>query len=163
MADKSEPKKDSRSLPRKAFDKVERAVANKAEPLAQSGPFAGVLGVYVSVNRGVRGVLGKATGGLLHLVTIPTTGDIRKLHQHLSSVDNHIAELIRQKEREAQETEVTRSMTAKPAATTKTGSRRTGPSNRFEQAAPSSDARLQKPKAGGTPKASPGHETTGSQ
>jgi hypothetical protein len=93
-------KKDSRSTLRKAFDTVERAVANRAEPMAQSGGFAKVLGVYVSVNKGTRGVLSKATGGVLHFVRIPTTGDVGKLHQHLASVDSHIAELIRDRERE---------------------------------------------------------------
>jgi hypothetical protein len=99
MAENPQPRKDTRSLLRKAFDTVEGAVANKAEPIAQSGGFARVLGVYVSVNRGVRGVAGKATGGLLHLVNIPTTGDVGKLHQHLASVDSHLAALMQDRER----------------------------------------------------------------
>jgi hypothetical protein len=106
MAEKSQPRKDTRSVLRKAFDTVEGAVANRAEPIAQSGGFARVLGVYVSVNKGVRGVAGKATGGLLHLVNIPTTGDIGKLHQHLASVDSHLAALMRDRERAARLSEL---------------------------------------------------------
>ena len=99
MAENRPSRKDSRSVLRKAFDRAERAVATRVEPVAQSGRFASALSVYVSVNRKLTGVLGKATGGVLHLVKIPTTVDVSKLHQHLSSVDSHIAELILEMER----------------------------------------------------------------
>lgn len=69
-------------------------MASRAEPITQSGRFANGLGIYVAVNRRVGRLLGRATGGLLHLVNIPTATDIGKLHQHLASVDVHIAELI---------------------------------------------------------------------
>lgn len=91
---KPEPRPDPRSTLRKAFDTVERAVASRAEPLAQTGGFAQALGVYVSLNRGVRSVVGKATDGVLHLVHIPTTSDVSRLHQHLASVDGHLADLL---------------------------------------------------------------------
>jgi hypothetical protein len=90
----STPAKPRRSPVRKVFDVGERAVANRAEPLARTGGFASVLGKYMSVNRRVGGILGKATGGVLHLVNIPTASDVKKLHVHLASVDTHIAEMI---------------------------------------------------------------------
>jgi len=99
MGEDRQPRKDSRSVLRKVFDTAERAVATRAEPLAQSGKFASALGTYVSVNRKVTGLLGKATGGVLHLVNIPTTRDVSKLHQHLSTVDSHLAELLREMDR----------------------------------------------------------------
>jgi hypothetical protein len=162
MADSLERKKDSRSPLRKAFDTVERAVANRAEPMAQSGGFASALGAYVSVNRGVRGVLGKATGGLLHLVKIPTTGDIGKLHQHLSSVDTHISELIRATERAALEQRANDPKRVKPAeATTETMSRRTGQGSQRNKSVPSTVDVHSKPKAGARSKAGTDQETTG--
>jgi len=99
MVEDRQPRKDSRSVLRKVFDTAEQAVAARAEPLAQSGRFASALSRYVSVNRKVTGVLGKATGGVLHLVNIPTTRDVSKLHQHLSTVDSHLADLLREMDR----------------------------------------------------------------
>jgi len=99
MSEVRQPRKDTRSVLRKVFDTAEQAVATRAEPLAQSGRFASALSTYVSVNRKLTGVLGKATGGVLHLVNIPTTRDVRKLHQHLSTVDSHLAELLREIDR----------------------------------------------------------------
>ena len=101
MADNKQQRKDSRSVLRKAFDTAEHAVATRAEPLAQSGRFASALSTYVSVNRKVTGLLGKAAGGVLHLVNIPTTRDVSKLHQHLSTVDSHLADLLREMDRNA--------------------------------------------------------------
>jgi len=99
MSEVRQPRKDTRSVLRKVFDTAEQAVATRAEPLAQSGKFASALSRYVSVNRKLTGVLGKATGGVLHLVNIPTTRDVSKLHQHLSTVDSHLAELLREIDR----------------------------------------------------------------
>jgi hypothetical protein len=99
MPESRQPRKDSRSLLRKVFDSAEQAVATRAEPLTQSGRFASALSTYVSVNRKVTGVLGKATGGVLHLVNIPTTRDVSRLHQHLSTVDSHLADLLREIDR----------------------------------------------------------------
>jgi len=90
------PKRDSRSRVRKVYDAAERVVASRAEPVAQSGGFATALSIYVAANRRVGRVLRTATGGILHLVSIPTSSDVGKIHQHLSSVDKHIAELIRE-------------------------------------------------------------------
>jgi hypothetical protein len=101
MPESKQPRKDSRSVLRKVFDSAEQAVATRAEPLTQSGRFASALGTYVSINRKVTGVLGKATGGVLHLVNIPTTRDVSKLHQHLSTVDSHLADLLREMDRNA--------------------------------------------------------------
>jgi hypothetical protein len=92
------PKKDSRSPVRKVYDAAERAVASRAEPVAQSGGFATALSIYVAANRRVGRVLRKATGGILHVVSIPTSSDVSRIHQHLSSVDRHIADLIRELE-----------------------------------------------------------------
>jgi len=96
MMSEQKPTKDGRSPVRKVYDAAERVVATRAEPVAQSGGFATALSVYVAVNRRVGRVLGRAAGGILHLVSIPTSSDIGKIHHHLSSVDRHIADLIRE-------------------------------------------------------------------
>ena len=97
------PKKDSRSPVRKVYDAAERAVASRAEPVAQSSGFATALSIYVAANRRVGRVLRTATSGILHLVSIPTSSDVGKIHQHLSSVDKHIAELIRELDNQPEE------------------------------------------------------------
>jgi hypothetical protein len=83
---------------RRLYDTAERGLAGRVEPMAQTGGFAKVLSIYVGVNRRVVRSVGAATGGLLHLVRIPTTSDVGKLHQHLATVDSHIAQLIRELE-----------------------------------------------------------------
>jgi hypothetical protein len=93
MSDKPTPKPGPSPL-RKVYDATERVVAARAEPLAKTEGFAAVLATYMSVNRRIGGLLGRATGGVLHLVNIPTVSDVKKLHKHLTSVDNHISDLI---------------------------------------------------------------------
>jgi hypothetical protein len=100
MSGSSRPR-DSRNPLRKVFDGAEKAVATRTEPLAQSGGFAKTLGLYVAANRKVIGTLGSAATGLLHLVRIPTTRDVGKLHQHLATVDSHLAELIHELDQHA--------------------------------------------------------------
>jgi hypothetical protein len=97
------PKQDSRSRVRKVYDAAERVVASRAEPVAQSSGFATALSIYVAANRRVGRVLRRTTGGILHLVSIPSSSDVGKIHQHLSSVDRHIAELIRELDGQSQE------------------------------------------------------------
>jgi len=91
--------KDTRSTLRKVFDLAERAVAARAEPLAQSGGFATALSKYVAINRSVGRTLSKATSGVLHLVNIPTTTDVARLHEHLNAVDSQLSRLTRELEK----------------------------------------------------------------
>ncbi len=88
------PSKSGGPSARKVYDLVERAVATRAEPLVQTGGFASALGTYMAANRRIGKALGGVTGRVLHLVNIPTARDIQRLHQHLTSVDDHIAALI---------------------------------------------------------------------
>jgi len=91
--------KDARSTLRKVFDLAERAVAARAEPLAQSGGFATALSKYVAINRSVGRTLSKATSGVLHLVNIPTTTDVARIHEHLNAVDSQLSRLTRELEK----------------------------------------------------------------
>ena len=83
---------------RKVFTVAEQAVAARVEPLVQSGGFATVMSHYVSLNRRVGRTLGKVTGGVLHLVNIPTTSDVARLHEHLNAVDSQLSLLTRELE-----------------------------------------------------------------
>ena len=83
---------------RKVFTVAERAVAVRVEPLVQSGGFATAMSRYVAINRRVGRTLGKVTGGVLHLVNIPTTTDVARLHEHLNAVDQQLSQLTRELE-----------------------------------------------------------------
>jgi len=93
------PPKDQSSPLRKVFNVAERAVATRVEPLVQSGGFATVMSRYVALNRRVGQTLGKVTGGVLHLVHIPTTTDVARLHEHLNVVDQQLSQLTRELEK----------------------------------------------------------------
>ena len=80
---------------RKVFNVAERAVATRVEPLVQSGGFATAMSRYVAINRRVGRTLSQLTGGVLHLVNIPTTTDVARLHEHLNAVDKQLSELTR--------------------------------------------------------------------
>jgi len=92
------PPKDQSSPLRQAFTVAERAVAARVEPLVQSGGFATVMSRYVALNRRVGRTLSKVTGGVLHLVNIPTTTDVARLHEHLNVVDQQLSQLTRELE-----------------------------------------------------------------
>jgi len=81
---------------RKVFDVAERAVAARVEPLVQTGGFATAISRYVAINRRVGRVLSKVTGGVLHLVNIPTTNDVAQLHEHLNVVNKQLSQLTRE-------------------------------------------------------------------
>ena len=87
---------DPRSPLRKVFTVAERAVAIRVEPLVQSGGFATAMSRYVAINRRVGRTLSKVTGGVLHLVNIPTTTDVARLHEHLNAVDRQLSLLTRE-------------------------------------------------------------------
>jgi len=84
---------------RKVFNVAERAVAVRVEPLVQSGGFATAMSRYVAINRRVGRTLGRVTGGVLHLVNIPTTTDVARLHEHLNAVDQQLSQLTRELEK----------------------------------------------------------------
>ena len=90
---------DPRSPLRKAFNVAERAVAVRVEPLVQTGGFATAMSRYVAINRRVGRTLSKVTGGVLHLVSIPTTTDVARLHEHLNAVDQQLSQLTRELEK----------------------------------------------------------------
>jgi len=83
---------------RKVFNVAERAVATRVEPLIQTGGFATAMSRYVAINRQVGRTLSKVTGGVLHLVSIPTTTDVARLHEHLNAVDKQLSQLTRELE-----------------------------------------------------------------
>ena len=83
---------------RKVFSVAERAVAARVEPLVQSGEFATAMSRYVAINRRVGRTLSNVTGGVLHLVNIPTTTDVARLHEHLNAVDRQLSILTRELE-----------------------------------------------------------------
>jgi len=83
---------------RKVFTVAERAVAARVEPLVQSGEFATAMSKYVAINRRVGRTLSNVTGGVLHLVNIPTTTDVARLHEHLNAVDRQLSILTRELE-----------------------------------------------------------------
>ena len=83
---------------RKVFNTAERAVAARVEPLVQSGEFATAMSRYVAINRRVGRTVSKVTGGVLHLVNIPTTSDVARLHEHLNAVDKQLSLLTRELE-----------------------------------------------------------------
>ena len=83
---------------RKVFNVAERAVAARVEPLVQSGEFATAMSRYVAINRRVGRTLSRVTGGVLHLVNIPTTTDVARLHEHLNAVDSQLSLLTRELE-----------------------------------------------------------------
>ena len=93
------PPKDQSSPLHKVFTVAERAVATRVEPLVQSGGFASVMSRYVALNRRVGQTLSKVTGGVLHLVNIPTTTDVARLHEHLNAVDQQLSQLTRELEK----------------------------------------------------------------
>jgi hypothetical protein len=82
----------------RVFNAAERAVATRVEPLIQTGGFATALSRYVAINRQVGRTLSKVTGGVLHLVSIPTTTDVARLHEHLNAVDKQLLEITRELE-----------------------------------------------------------------
>jgi hypothetical protein len=83
---------------RNAFNVAERAVASRVEPLIQTGGFATAMSRYVAINRRVGRSLSKVTGGVLHLISIPTTTDVARLHEHLNAVDQQLSQLSRELE-----------------------------------------------------------------
>jgi len=89
------PPKDQSSPLRQVFNVAERAVATRVEPVVQSGGFASVVSRYIAVNRRVGRTISKVTGGALHLVNIPTTTDVARLHEHLNAVDQQLSQLAR--------------------------------------------------------------------
>ena len=90
---------DPRSPLRKVFTVAERAVAVRVEPLVQGGGFANAMSRYVAINRRVGRTLSNVTGGVLHLVNIPTTTDVARLHEHLNAVDQQLSQLTREIEK----------------------------------------------------------------
>jgi len=83
---------------RKVFNVAEQAVATRVEPLVQSGGFATAMSRYVAINRRVGRTLSRVAGGVLHLVSIPTTTDVTRLHEHLNAVDRQLGLLTRELE-----------------------------------------------------------------
>ena len=83
---------------RKVFNVAEQAIAARVEPLVQSGGFATAMGRYVAINRRVGRTVGNVTGSVLHLVNIPTTTDVTRIHEHLSALDRQLSLLTRELE-----------------------------------------------------------------
>jgi hypothetical protein len=83
---------------RHMFNLVERAVAERVEPLVQSAGFATAMSRYVSINRRVGRTLSSVSSGVLHLINIPTTSDVARLHEHLNAVDSQLSLLTRELE-----------------------------------------------------------------
>jgi len=94
----AQPPRNPISPLRKVFNVAERAVAARVEPLVQSGEFATAMSRYVAINRRVGRTLSRVTGGVLHLVNIPTTTDVARLHEHLNAVDSQLSLLTRELE-----------------------------------------------------------------
>jgi len=91
-----QPPKNPIAPLRKVFNVAERAIAARVEPLVQSGEFATAMSRYVAINRRVGRTVSKLTGGVLHLVNIPTTTDVARLHEHLNAVDRQLSLLTRE-------------------------------------------------------------------
>lgn len=79
-----------------AFDRVERDLGPRLEAFARTEVFADALGIYASFNRWATRVVGGIANRLTHAMNLPTAPDLDKIHQHLSAIDSHISELIRE-------------------------------------------------------------------
>jgi hypothetical protein len=75
----------------RVFHVAERAV----EPLVGGRLFALGLSATKALDSAVRSDVERRTRKVLHFLNLPTATDVRRLHAHLSAVDEHVCETVR--------------------------------------------------------------------
>jgi|tagenome__1003787_1003787.scaffolds.fasta_scaffold20987809_9 hypothetical protein len=87
----------------RAFDKVERAVGEPLEELVASPTYIDVMVAGMKVQRAIGRAVFRRAGGavetLLHVVQVPSRGDIRRLNQQISSLATEVRALAVEQER----------------------------------------------------------------
>jgi hypothetical protein len=85
-------------LPRKAFDAVERPVANAAESLLETDSFMDALALTWKLQRSALRRVESATAAGMRLVGVPTRGDVVELVNQVGGLQRELRALRREVE-----------------------------------------------------------------
>ena len=87
-----------RRLPRKAFDTVERPVADVTGSLLEKDTILDALALTWKVQRSARHRLESGTAAAMRVVGVPTRGDVTDLVRQIAGLQREVRELRREVE-----------------------------------------------------------------
>ena len=94
---------------RRAFDRVERKIGKPLEDAVASSRYIDVMLKTMKVQRAVGGAVGrqveKRIGGVLHVLNVPTRGDVRRLSKQLTVLTSEVRTLAATTEELREQTE----------------------------------------------------------
>jgi hypothetical protein len=86
------------SLPRKAFDTVERPVSDAAESLLETDSFMDALAVTWKLQRRARRRIERGTAAGMRLLGVPSRTDVTELVNQIGGLQREVRELRREVE-----------------------------------------------------------------
>ena len=87
---------NSTPLWRRVYDTVEKPVGDGLAAGARSAAFGDIAALAVRVPRRLQGEVERRTRHLLHLANLPTATDVRRLTEHVVSLQREIRALARE-------------------------------------------------------------------